>query len=147
MVINNDPDYEKKRAAKDRLEEGEFARRRRLLDQFMDCSSSIIALAFMYAKNFEETGFDVTEKWVTAEQQADALQRYYDKGYQNGYGDGIQKGREYEREKIKRINEIASRSSADSIIRKSAVPGAYGNLLQSPNGKSSKKRSKHGNRR
>ena len=147
MVINNDPDYEKKRAAKEKLEEGEFVRRRRLLDQFMDCSSSVIALAFMYAKNFEETGSDVTEKWITAEQQAEALQRYYNKGYNTGYGDGLSKGREHERKRIQKVIETASRSSADSIIRKDPIFRSLGNLVQPTNGQSSKKCSKHGNKR
>lgn len=111
MVINNDPNYEKNKKNEERLNRTEEERKDALFAELRKESSSIICLAVMYAKNFEETGEDITQKWITAEQQADALQRYYDKGFRQGYQEGIQKGREYERKKMEKFNKKLNKGS------------------------------------
>lgn len=131
MVINNDPDYEKKKAFQEKLAEGEFVRRRRLLDQFMDCSSSIIALAFMYAKNFEATGYDITEKWVTAERQADILQQVYNKGYKEGMIQGQIEGKKRYEKQINKSNDTVN--NADSSARPGTVSGPRRDMVQPAN--------------
>ena len=113
MVIKNDPDYEKRKEIEASLQEDEDSKKERLLKQFMEFSPSLILIAFMYAKNFEETGEDITKRWVTAEQQGDALQRYYDKGFNAGYQEGIQKGMEYERKKIEKLDKKIKRDRND----------------------------------
>ena len=66
-----------------------------LISELRKESVSIICLALMYAKNFEETGEDLTQRLINVNQNADLLQRIYNKGYE----DGMIKGREMERDK------------------------------------------------
>ena len=95
MVINKDPDYEKKKQAEEKLNRSEDERKEALIAELRKESVSILCLALMYAKNLEETEEDITQRLITTNQNADLLQRVYNKGYE----DGIRKGRELEREK------------------------------------------------
>lgn len=66
------------------VEYSEDERKDDILSKLRQESLSIIYLAYMYAKNFEETGFDVTTKWATMEEQNKILQQVYNKGYEDG---------------------------------------------------------------
>ena len=99
MVIDKDPN----RRHETPVVEDESVQKENLLNEMRKESLAIICLALMYAKNFEETGMDITTRWVTAEQQADALQKCFDKGYNTGYQDGIKSGREFERKKMEKM--------------------------------------------
>ena len=101
MVINKDPEYEKRRAAQERLERTEDERKKDLLAQMQNESTSVLALAMFYAKGYEEYGVDITEKWVTTQQQTAVLQQIFNKGYEQG----IKRGRELERESIKNMEK------------------------------------------
>jgi flagellar biosynthesis/type III secretory pathway protein FliH len=94
MVINKDPNYDKKRQAEAQLNQSEDVRKEALIAELRKESVSIICLALMYAKNFEETQEDLTKRLLNVEQNADLLQRIYNKGYE----EGIEKGKELERE-------------------------------------------------
>lgn len=95
MVINKDPNYKKKKEAEEKLNRPEDERKEELISKLRKESVSIICLALMYAKNLEETGEDITRRLINANQNADILQRVYNKGYE----EGLYKGRELEREK------------------------------------------------
>lgn len=97
MVINNDPNYEKKKHAEEKLNRSEEVQKEALISELRKESVSVICLALMYAKNFEETGEDLTKRLINANQNADLLQRVYNKGYM----EGLSKGRKLEREKNK----------------------------------------------
>ena len=47
----------------------------------------VLATAYLHAINYTLYGEDVTEKWVTAAEQASALE----KAYRKGYYDALQK--------------------------------------------------------
>lgn len=89
MVVNRDPNYVKP------IVKTEDEQKEALISELRKESVSIICLALMYAKNFEETEEDLTQRLITVNQNADLLQRIYNKGYE----EGISKGRELEREK------------------------------------------------
>ena len=100
MIINNDPDYERKKVYEDRLNRSEDEQKDELLAELRKESVSIINLAFMYAKMFAQTGEDITKKWQTAVQQASIIQRMFSEGYRKGLNEGIAKGKEMERAEI-----------------------------------------------
>lgn len=52
-----------------------------LIDRLSEMPSMVIETAYLYAINYIWYGVDVTEKWVTATQNANALEKAYRKGY------------------------------------------------------------------
>ena len=74
MVINNSP----KREEKPEISESE--QKEKLLKALSEESYGVISLAYMFAKNFETFGEDVTRRWQNAILQTDALNRAYKKG-------------------------------------------------------------------
>lgn len=52
-----------------------------LIDKLSKMSPMAIELAYLYANNYMLYGLDVTDKWVTAVQNASALEKAYAKGY------------------------------------------------------------------
>ena len=52
----------------------------------------VLATAYLYATNYTLYGEDVTEKWLTATQNASALE----KAYRKGYYDALQRQEESE---------------------------------------------------
>lgn len=155
MVVNTPPDYEEKRKLQAKIDEGELSKRKRLLEQFADFSSSLILLAFMYAKNFEETGEDITKRWGTAVQQSEALQKCYEKGYNEGFRAGVEKGAEHEKKKVESLvkkqvdmqNEknyavIFSDSDSNRELGENIISRAHGNVVQPAHAKSHSKYTK-----
>jgi len=65
---------------------------KQLLDELSKMPPMVIATAYLYAINFTLYGEDVTEKWLTAVQNASALE----KAYQKGYYDALQRQAESE---------------------------------------------------
>jgi len=55
--------------------------RKRLIDELSKMPPMVIATAYLHALNYTLYGVDVTEKWLTATQNASALERAYHKGY------------------------------------------------------------------
>lgn len=55
--------------------------RKLLLDELKKMPPMVIATAYLHAINYTKYGVDVTEKWVTAVQNASALEKAYGKGY------------------------------------------------------------------
>lgn len=53
----------------------------RLIDELSKMSPMVIATAYLHAINYTLYGEDVTEKWLTATQNASALEKAYQKGY------------------------------------------------------------------
>ena len=53
----------------------------KLLDELSKMPPMVIATAYLHAINYTLYGEDVTEKWVTATQNASALEKAYRKGY------------------------------------------------------------------
>lgn len=80
MVINNDPNYEKRKAAEEKLNRSEEEVKEELIGELRKESTGILCLALMYAKNFEETGEDLTQRLITVEQNANLLEAMYKKG-------------------------------------------------------------------
>ena len=91
MIVHDPEGYEKKKDEERRMNTPDDVKKERLFEEFRKESVSIIYLAFMYAKNFGEMGYDITEKWVTAEQQAEVLQTVQKKAYLEGYEYGFTK--------------------------------------------------------
>ena len=52
-----------------------------LIDELSKMSPMVLEIAYLYAINYASYGEDVTEKWVTATQQAAILEKVYRKGY------------------------------------------------------------------
>lgn len=100
MIVKGDPN-KKKPAVKTEDESKED-----LLNELRKESLGTISLACFYVKKFEETGIDVTERWATAEQQSEIIQQFYYEGYRSGLKDGIEKGRQLEREEGKQEQQI-----------------------------------------
>lgn len=56
---------------------------KQLLDELLKMTTMVIETAYLYAINITSYGVDVTEKWLTATQNASAMERAYRKGYYN----------------------------------------------------------------
>ena len=54
---------------------------KQLIDELSKMSHMVIATAYLHAINYTLYGEDVTEKWLTATQNASALEKAYRKGY------------------------------------------------------------------
>ena len=54
---------------------------KQLIDELSKMPPMVIPTAYLYANNYTLYGEDVTEKWVTATQNASALEKAYRKGY------------------------------------------------------------------
>ena len=63
-----------------------------LIDELSKMPPMVIATAYLHAINYTLYGEDVTEKWVTATQNASALE----KAYRKGYHDALQRQAESE---------------------------------------------------
>ena len=113
MVVKSNPKHKQQRENERRLIVIEEEQKRKLLENLKGESVTIITLAYMYAKNFEETGADITEKWKTMEEQNTILQGIYNKGYEEGF----RKGRELEREKNSKNNNIRNNDGTNGVTR------------------------------
>lgn len=58
-----------------------------LIDELSKMPPKVIATAYLHAINYTLYGEDVTEKWVTATQNASALEKAYRKGYYDAFKD------------------------------------------------------------
>ena len=67
-------------AADNGVEPQEY-RTKQLIDELSKMPPMVIATAYIYAINYTFYGEDVTEKWLTATQNASALEKAYRKGY------------------------------------------------------------------
>ena len=65
---------------------------KQLIDELSKMPPMVIATAYLHAINYTLYGVDVTEKWLTATQNAYALE----KAYKKGYYDALQKQKESE---------------------------------------------------
>ena len=65
---------------------------KQLIDELSKMSPMVIATAYLHAINYTLYGEDVTEKWITATQNASALE----KAYRRGYYDALQRQSESE---------------------------------------------------
>lgn len=65
---------------------------KRLIDELSKMPPMVIATAYLHAINYTLYGVDVTEKFVTATQNADVLE----KAYRKGYHDALQRNIESE---------------------------------------------------
>lgn len=62
---------------------------KQLIDELSKMPPMVLATAYLHAINYTLYGEDVTEKWLTATQNARALE----KAYREGYYDALQKMR------------------------------------------------------
>ena len=90
MIIKGEPNKKK--------EKTEDEQKKEMLEELEKESLSTICLACLYAKKFEETGMDITERWATAEQQTEIIQRFFYEGYEKGLIEGIERGKALEKE-------------------------------------------------
>ena len=65
---------------------------KQLIEELSKMPPMVIATAYLYALNYTLYGEDVTEKWLTATQNASALER----AYREGYHDALQGQKESE---------------------------------------------------
>lgn len=73
-----------------------------LIEELSKMPSMVIETAYLYALNYTLYGEDITEKWVTAIQNASALE----KAYERGYYDALQRQAEAMcKEKIRELNK------------------------------------------
>ena len=146
MVIDKNPNSERIKEFEQVLAKTDDERKIELLTKLLDESVSIIALAYMYAKNLEEIGEDVTTRWQTMEQQNRGLKAAYDKGYI----EGIDKGKELEREFIKKgriIHKPDIVNDTDRNIRQNQVSGSLRNVVQPTDVKHRRKSTKKRHKR
>ena len=54
---------------------------KRLIDELSKMPPMVLATAYLHALNYTLYGVDVTEKWLTAIEQATILEKAYRKGY------------------------------------------------------------------
>lgn len=54
---------------------------KKLIDELSKMPPMVIETAYLYALNYTSYGVDITEKWVTATQNASALEKAHRKGY------------------------------------------------------------------
>ena len=66
---------------------------KQLIDELSKMPPMVIATAYLHAINYTLYGVDVTEKWITATQNASALE----KAYRKGYYDALQRQTESEK--------------------------------------------------
>ena len=66
--------------------------RKQLIDELSKMPPMVIVTAYLHAINYTLYGVDVTEKWVTATEQAAILER----AYRESYYDALQKQAESE---------------------------------------------------
>ena len=57
---------------------------KKLIEELSKMPPMVIATAYLHAINYTMYGEDVTEKWLTAVQNASALEKAYKKGYYEG---------------------------------------------------------------
>lgn len=69
-----------------------MTREEQLIDELSKMPPMVIATAYLYAINYTRYGVDVTKDWVTAMQNASALE----KAYIEGYHDALQRQTESE---------------------------------------------------
>ena len=62
---------------------------KQLIDELSKMPPMVIATAYLYAINYTSYGEDVTEKWLTAIQNASALEKAYRKGYHDAKADKV----------------------------------------------------------
>ena len=62
---------------------GQEEAKKQMLETLSKESSTVLTLAYIYAKGFENFGEDVTTRWKTAALQTDALNRAYIKGFED----------------------------------------------------------------
>lgn len=72
-----------------------------LIGELSKMPSMVIATAYLHAINYTLYGVDVTEKWISATQNASALE----KAYRRGYYDAQQKQAENEEVKADGYND------------------------------------------
>ena len=65
---------------------------KQLIEELSKMPPMVIATAYLYALNYTLYGEDVTEKWLTATQNASALE----KANREGYYDALQRWKESE---------------------------------------------------
>ena len=114
MIINDPELYKKKMDEERRLCVADDQRKEMFWSELKNESLGVITLAVMYAKNFEETGEDLTKCLINVDKNADLLQRVYNKGYE----EGIYKGRELEREYQKNKGNHNNNTTSNSINSK-----------------------------
>lgn len=61
--------------------DAENVKKQALIDLMKDMPLPTLQIAFVYARNYAEYGEDVTRTWLTATQNASALEKAYKKGY------------------------------------------------------------------
>ena len=150
MVINKDiENIKKQKALEKQLSMTEEEKKDALFAQMRGETLGVLCLALMYAKNFEALGVDVTEKIVTAEQQA----AYLEKAYNKGYEEGLLKGREIEGETIKKRLELEKNRKTDNYdyldrnIGSDTVQQSLRNLVRPTHAQRSGKRTKKRHKR
>lgn len=62
-----------------------------LLDLLSKETEQVIAIAYVYAKNIELYGIDITKVWDTTTENASAMEKAYQRGYVDGYNCGVNK--------------------------------------------------------
>lgn len=80
---------------------------KRLIEELSKMPPMVIATAYLHAINYTLYGEDVTEKWVTATQNASVLKKAYNKGYY----DAMQKLSESEGDNGEDIQKLPSVNS------------------------------------
>jgi len=75
---------------------------KQLVDELSKMPPMVLATAYLHAINYTLYGEDVTEKWVTATQNACALEKAYGKGYY----DALQRQTETEADVAKKYQKI-----------------------------------------
>lgn len=90
MVVKSTPEQRQQRINEERMRTPEDIQKENMLSELRKESMTVVALAYMYAKNFETLGFDVTRCLMTAEQNV----KYLEAAYKQGVDDTIARYRD-----------------------------------------------------
>ena len=95
---------------------------KQLINELSKMPPMVIATAYLHAINYTLYGEDVTEKWVTATQNASALE----KAYRHGYYDAMQRQTESEdKEKLSWLGKNCKDCGNEKCKKLGTLPKKY----------------------
>ena len=74
--------------------------KQQMLDELAECPDAVLSLAYVYAKNYNICGEDVTKTWTNVIQNSQFVEGIYQKGYYDALKDVEEKKR---RDFIKKV--------------------------------------------
>lgn len=61
--------------------------KQQILDELAECPDAVLSLAYVYAKNYNLCGEDVTKTWTNVIQNSQFVEEIYRRGYEEAFKD------------------------------------------------------------